>query len=177
MYLLKLNRKGDIYKQDDGITGVKEFQCVLKGKNLGPSALKWIALVYDYDSPYRHFTELERMKAVALDLFGNMNWEEKSNPIVIDAVRKYKLLQFDPLDEQLKAFNKKIDQFTTFMNNMPINEDTAQDLQKLMIGIEKILKTRQTLLDAIEKRGDRKKIVGDKGLSLLENKLDMENNI
>ena len=63
------------------------------------------------------------------------------------------------------------------MNNMPITQDTAQDLQKIMIGIEKILKTRQTLLDAIEKRGERKKIVGDKGMSLLETKLDMQQNV
>ena len=91
--------------------------------------------------------------------------------------KKYKELQFDPLDEQLLAFNNKIDQFTIFMNNMPITQDTAQDLQKIMIGIEKILKTRQTLLDAIEKRGERKKIVGDKGMSFLETKLDMEQNI
>jgi len=63
------------------------------------------------------------------------------------------------------------------MNRMPITQDTAQDLQKIMIGIEKILKTRQTLLDAIEKRGERKKIVGDKGMSFLESKLDMEQNV
>ena len=43
-------------------------------------------------------------------------------------------------------------------------------LQKLMIGVEKILKTRQALLDAIERRGDRQKIAVDKGLSFLENR-------
>ena len=45
-----------------------------------------------------------------------------------------------------------------------------------MIGIEKILKTRQSLLDAIERRGERKKIVGGKGMSLLEQRLDIKNN-
>jgi hypothetical protein len=177
MYLLRLNRKGDVYNHDDGITGVVEFQSVLNAKNLGPSALKWVALIYDYDSPYRHFTEKERIKAVSFDLYGNFNWKEQMRKEIISAVKKYRELQFDPLDEQLMAFNNKIDQFTVYMNDMPINEDTAQDLQKLMIGIEKILKTRQTLLDAIEKRGERKKIVGDKGMSLLESRLDMEQNI
>ena len=177
MYLLRLNRKGDVYKDDDGVTGVEEFQSVLTAKNLGPAALKWVALIYDYDSPYRHFTEKERVKAVSLDLYGNIKWKEEERKEIQLAVKKYKQLQFDPLDEQLLAFNNKIDQFTTFMNNMPITQDTAQDLQKIMIGIEKILKTRQTLLDAIEKRGERKKIVGDKGMSFLETKLDMEQNI
>ena len=177
MYLLRLNRKGDVYKDDDGVTGVVEFQSVLTAKNLGPAALKWIALIYDYDSPYRHFTESERLKAVSLDLYGNVKWKEEKREEIKAAVVKYRQLQFDPLDEQLLAFNNKIDQFTTYMNNMPITQDTAQDLQKLMIGIEKILKTRQTLLDAIEKRGERKKIVGDKGMSFLEQKLDMQQNI
>ena len=177
MYLLRLNRKGDVYKDDDGVTGVVEFQSVLTAKNLGPTALKWIALRYDYESPYRHFTESERIKAVSLDLYGNVKWKEEKREEIKAAVVKYRQLQFDPLDEQLLAFNNKIDQFTTYMNNMPITQDTAQDLQKLMIGIEKILKTRQTLLDAIEKRGERKKIVGDKGMSFLEQKLDMQQNI
>ena len=177
MYLLRLNRKGDVYKDDDGVTGVVEFQSVLTAKNLGPAALKWIALIYDYDSPYRHFTESERIKAVSLDIYGNVKWKEEKREEIKAAVVKYRQLQFDPLDEQLLAFNNKIDQFTTYMNNMPITQDTAQDLQKLMIGIEKILKTRQTLLDAIEKRGERKKIVGDKGMSFLEQKLDMQQNI
>ena len=177
MYLLRLNRKGDVYKDDDGVTGVVEFQLVLAAKNLGPSALKWIALIYDYDSPYRHFIESERVKAVSLDLYGNVKWKEEGRKEIQDAVKKYRELQFDPLDEQLLAFNKKIDQFTLYMNDMKITEDTAQDLQKIMIGIEKILKTRQTLLDAIEKRGERKKIVGDKGMSFLESKLDMEQNV
>jgi hypothetical protein len=81
------------------------------------------------------------------------------------------------LDEQLIAFNTKISQFTEYMNNMHINEDTAEGLQKIMIGIEKIYKTRQTLVDAIERRGERQKIVGNKKLSFLENKKDIQENI
>ena len=130
MYLLRLNRKGDVYKDDDGVTGVVEFQSVLTAKNLGPAALKWIALIYDYDSPYRHFTESERIKAVSLDLYGNVKWKEEKREEIKAAVVKYRQLQFDPLDEQLLAFNNKIDQFTTYMNNMPITQDTAQEIRE-----------------------------------------------
>jgi hypothetical protein len=170
MYLLNLNRKGDVYRDDDGITGVPEFLKVLKADKLGADALKWVALVCDYDSPYRHFNEKERFKAVSKDTYGTYEWRGASRPEVQAALEKYKKLQFDPLDEQLRAFNVKIDQFTLFMNNMRVNEDSAESLQKIMIGIEKILKTRQSLLDAIERRGQRQKIQGDKGLSFLENK-------
>ena len=60
------------------------------------------------------------------------------------------------------------------MNNMKVNEDSAEGLQKIMIGIEKILKTRQSLLDAIERRGARQKIAGDKGLSFLERRKEIK---
>ena len=177
MYLLKLDKKGDVYKDDDGITGVPEFVNILKADKLGATALKWVALVCDYDSPYRHFTEAERKKAVSKDLYDKYEWFGTKRPEILAAVDKYKQLQFDPLDEQLIAFNLKISQFTTYMNNMHIDEETAEGLQKIMIGIEKIYKTRQTLVDAIERRGERQKIVGDKKLSFLENKKEMQNNI
>ena len=174
MYLLNLNRKGDVYKDDDGITGVPEFLSVLKTEKLGPTALKWVALVFDYESPYRHYSELERKKAVSKDLYDTFKWSGEKNLTLQAACVKYKKLQFDPLDEQLMAFNAKIMQFTDFMNDMRVDEDSAESLQKIMIGIEKILKTRQSLLDAIERRGERQKIAGDKDLSFLERRKEIK---
>ena len=168
MYLLKLNRKGNIHKDDDGVTGVPEFLRVLKTNGLGETAMKWVALVYDYESPYRHYNELERKKAVSNDLYNTYDWKSLNKLEIIEATKKYLQLQYDPLDEQLRAFNVKIDQFTDYMNDMEVNEESAESLQKIMIGIEKILKTRQSLLDAIERRGERQKIAGDKLLSFLE---------
>ena len=129
MYLLNINRAGDIYKDDDGVMLVLEFQEVLKAEGLGQVAMKWVALVCDYESPYRHFTESERKKAVSKDLYNTYKWDGETKPKVLAAVDKYKELQFDPLDEQLIAFNKKITQFTTYMNNMHIDEETAEGLQ------------------------------------------------
>ena len=114
--------------------------------------------------------EKDRKKAVAKDLFGSYNWAGSKRQEILDASIKYKQLQFDPLDEQLIAFNSKIDEFTAFMKAMTIDEDNADKLQKIMIGITKVLQTRQTLIDAIERRGERQKIAGDKGLSFLEEK-------
>ena len=174
MYLLKLNRKGDIFKDDDGVTGVPEFLGIIKKEKFGPTALKWMALVYDYESPYRHYSEQERKKAVSKDLYDTYNWKGQNDPTLLAACDKYVKLQFDPLDEQLIAFNKKINQFTELIDVMQLNEENAELLQKLMIGVEKILKTRQTLLDAIERRGERQKIAGNKGLSFLERRKEMQ---
>ena len=74
MYLLNLNRKGDIFKDDDGITGVPEFLTLIKKEKFGPTALKWVALVCDYESPYRHYNEKERVKAVSKDLYDTYSW-------------------------------------------------------------------------------------------------------
>ena len=64
MYLLNLNRKGDIYKDDNGITGVPEFLSVLKTEKLGSTALKWVALVFDYESPYRHVRSIRNYSLI-----------------------------------------------------------------------------------------------------------------
>ena len=177
MYLIKLNRQGDIFKDDDGVTGIPEFMKVLKADKLGSTAMKWVALVCDYDSPYRHFVEDERKKAVSKDLYNKYEWYGVKRPEILAAMDKYKQLQFDPLDEQLIAFNTKISQFTTYMNNMSINEETAEGLQKIMIGIEKVLNTRQKLLDAIERRGERKKIKGEAKMSYLEQQMNIKSKI
>ena len=177
MYLLKFSRKGDIYKDDDGIVAVPEFIKILETEKLGAAALKWVALVCDYDSPYRHFNEKERVKAVSRDLYGKYDWSGADKVEIKAAMDKYKRLQFDPLDEQLIAFNNKINQFTNLIDKMHLDEENAEMLQKLMIGVEKILKTRQALLDAIERRGTRQKIAGDKGLSFLENKKEQQQEI
>ena len=57
MYLLQINKKGDIYKDDSGIVLVPEFKKVLDTEKLGQTAMKWIALVFDYESPYRHYIQ------------------------------------------------------------------------------------------------------------------------
>ena len=170
MYLLQINKKGDIYKDDSGIVLIPEFKKVLDTEKLGQTAMKWIALVFDYESPYRHYIENERIKVVSKDLYDTYSWSGVNKPEMKTAVNKYKELQFDPLDEQLLAFNKKINEFTNLINNTFLNDENAEMLQKLMIGVEKILKTRQALLDAIERRGERQKIAGAKGLSFLENR-------
>ena len=174
MYLLNLSKKGDIFKDDDGVTGVPEFLTLIKKEKFGPTALKWVALVYDYESPYRHYSENERVKAVSKDLYDTYNWKGAKDPTLKAACDKYAELQFDPLDEQLIAFNNKINQFTALIDNMHLDEENAELLQKLMICVEKILKTRQSLLDAIERRGARQKIAGDKGLSFLERRKEIK---
>ena len=150
MYLLGLNRKGDIFKDDDGVTGVPEFLTLIKKEKFGPTALKWVALVCDYDSPYRHFVERERVKSVSKKVFDKYEWKGIKNEKIAVAINKYKELQFDPLDAQLVAFNEKIDEYTRLMRDTRINEDNAESMQKIMIGIEKVLNTRERINNSMK---------------------------
>lgn len=153
---------------DDGINGVEEFKTLLDTKGLGNKAMLWVALFCDYDSLYRHFTESERARMISSSIFNDYDWKGLKNKKIALAIDKYKALQFDPLDAQLNVFNEKINQYTEFLKTVNISEDNAADMQKVMIGIDKMLSTRQKLLDAIERRGDRTKISGDAELSYLE---------
>ena len=87
---------------------------------------------------------------------------------MLTQLKRTRTLQFDPLDAQLLAFNEKINQYTELMKQVSIDEDNAIDWQKIMIGVDKVLATRQKLLDAIERRGSRTKISGDGELNYLE---------
>jgi len=167
MYLLKINKKGDLI-DDDGIYGIPEFSDIIKAKNLGMRALMFVAYMADYDSPYRHYTEAERVRVISKDMFGDYEWKGSKDKRMPLAIRKYIELEYDPLEAQLAAFNEKLDEYTTLLENTKINIENAADIQKVMIGVEKILGTRQKLLDAIERRGDKKTIAGNRELSYLE---------
>jgi len=167
MYLLKISKQGNII-EDDGIYGIPEFKDVIETRNLGLRALMFVAYIADYDSPYRHFTEGERMRVVSKDMFDDYEWKGQKNKKIASAIVKYRELEYDPLDAQLSAFNDKIDEYTSLLDKVKINMDNAADIQKVMIGVEKILATRQKLLDSIERRGERSKIAGNRELSYLE---------
>lgn len=167
MYLLKINKKGDLI-DDDGIYGIPEFADLIKAKGFGMKALMFVAYMADYDSPYRHYTDNERSRVVGKDLFGDYDWKGATNVKVLNATRKYIELEYDPLEAQLGSFNEKIDQYTKLLDDTKIDIENAADIQKIMIGVEKVLGTRQKLLDAIERRGEKKTIAGSRELSYLE---------
>lgn len=73
MYLVKINKAGNLI-EDDGVHAIKEFTDLIHARGLGAKALLWVAYVCDYDSPYRHFVEKERIRVVSKDLYGTYEW-------------------------------------------------------------------------------------------------------
>tara|TARA_R100001198_G_C5194675_1_gene185976 strand:- start:523 stop:1050 length:528 start_codon:yes stop_codon:yes gene_type:complete len=175
MYLLNIDKRGQAIETDDSLYAIEEFRQVVEEHGL--KGVLWVALVCDYDSPYRHFVERERVKSVSKAVFDKFEWKGSKSQSIANAILKYRELQFDPLDAQLIAFNEKIDEYTRLMRTVTITEDNAESMQKIMIGIEKVLNTRQKLLDAIERRGERKKIKGAAKMSYLEQQMNIKSKI
>ena len=106
MYLLNIEKRGELIKEDDSLYAIDEFRDIVETKGLGMKAMLWVALVCDYDSPYRHFVEREQVKSVSKAIFDTYDWKGVRNEKIANAIKKYKELQFDPLDAQLIAFNE-----------------------------------------------------------------------
>ena len=90
MYLLQLDKKGAIIEEDDGLYAIEEFRVLVE--ELGIKAMLWVALVCDYDSPYRHFVERERVKSVSKAVFDKYEWKGVKNEKIAVAIKKYKEL-------------------------------------------------------------------------------------
>ena len=88
MYLLELSKKGDIVNVDDSLYAIEEFRGLVE--ELGIKAMLWVALVCDYDSPYRHFVERERVKSVSKAVFDKYEWKGVKNEKIAVAIKKYK---------------------------------------------------------------------------------------
>ena len=63
MYLLNIDKRGEIIETDDGLYAIEEFRDVVE--EFGLKGILWVALVGDSDSPYRHFVEREQVKSVS----------------------------------------------------------------------------------------------------------------
>ena len=90
MYLLKVSKKGSIHKDADSVTLVPEFKKLLAAEGMGETAMKWVALMHDYESPYRYLSIDERSKAVSKDLYNDFSWKGANKPVLKAAVEKYK---------------------------------------------------------------------------------------
>jgi hypothetical protein len=167
--LFKVEKDGNVLLQDQTIALVPELFDVYKHKDYGSRAIKWIVNMYDYNSPYRNLPEMERKEAVTQDIYDKKSWYKIEKDIIKEASEKYKKLQYDPLLEQYSVFNEKMAQFNEYVKKMPITGDNATELQKVMLGIDKIMEAREKLRKVIIARGEEDdKIHGGGELSFLE---------
>mgnify|MGYP003145391645 FL=1 len=168
-YLFDVDKEGNVLLQDKTVALVPEILAVYRHKDYGSRAIKWIVLMCDYNSPYRNLPEKEKREAVTMDMYGKRSFYKLDKEVIEKAMDKYNELQYDPLYEQYRVFNNKLIEFNEYIKNMPITGDNATELQKVMIGQDKIMDAREKLRKLILTRNEEEEnIEGGGELSFLE---------
>lgn len=107
MYLTKINSKTgllDLQDEKDGILAITDFREVIEDKKLGLSCLTAVALVADYLSPIKFYSEEDRPRKAMEEVTGDRDkWIWKQEKIQ-RALKKYDDLQFDPVIEEGKLY-------------------------------------------------------------------------
>lgn len=153
MYLVELSKVGKLVIEDDGVYAIPEFRDILETKGFGEPALRCVALIQDYNSPYRHRPEKDRATFVLRDVYG----KDAKKTINIDsdkmkaAFEKYDLLQFDPYREELKSTNKIIQVSVRLKNGLDLkDEKNLQTVTTYINRIEGFEKRRENLIKKIK---------------------------
>lgn len=152
-YLINIDEES--YKVEDSVyDAVPEFKVLKKSKIHGSKTISWIVLMYDKRSPYRNLPEQERSKAVTQEIYKKDKFYILKKPEVTAAVRKYKELSYDPLEEQYSIFGDKIHSLNQYIEGFDVEGklEDVEKLQKVMFAMDKIVESREKLRKIIEKR-------------------------
>jgi len=166
--LIDIDRQGNVFMKDNSVALVPELWAVYKHKDYGSNAIRYIVMMYDYKSPYRHLLEESRKESVIMDIFEKKSNYKMDKEIMQKAIEKYKSLQYDPIIEQYNVLTEKISEYSKFIKDMDITPTNAQNLQKIMLGMEKMTESRENLKALILRREEEENIHGGGELSFLE---------
>lgn len=165
-----------LFNQDSTFILVDEFNKLYRNHERGAEWLKWICLVYDYDSPYRNLPVDDRMRKASNAIFSNNVLPVKplEHPLVSAAITKYRELQYDPILEQHDLYMEKIHFFNAFIRNQkPESADEMIDLQKVMENSKKITDIALELRRKVQEMTKRNKhLRGGVKKSALESQLN-----
>jgi len=181
MYLTEIDENTgllSIGQSKDGVTAIKEFRVILDKKGYGIECLTAIALTADYLTPFRHYDENDRPRAAMEEVTGNRDKWPWKDPIIQNALIKYRDLQFDPdLEEMQLHKQRKIN----IINKIKLAEslDDEERIEKnLNIGnLTKNLRNINNDIEAFNKRVNKSELYTnaptDNGYSLsrIEQKL------
>jgi hypothetical protein len=155
MYLVEFSRVGKLIIEDDGIYAIPEFLDILSKKGMGEPVLRYVALTVDYLSPYRHRPEEDRSEFVLRDVYGKdaKRRVDIENPMVVAAVAKYKILQYDSYREELFATRTIIQKTIKLKNDLEVNEENLPKIGSLISRVEKFEGRYETLKKHISEEG------------------------
>lgn len=158
---LKINEEGDIEFVSDEIKLVPEMKSLLtleynkgKGDNEGrkklrvKTELKYLYLVYSPKSPYKDYTEAERVLEAKLDCLLPQEWVESKELKLL--VPKFKRGAESKVMRMLSTVERFIDKFDEHLNNINLNERTESGLivhkpKEIMETLERLPRFAESL--------------------------------
>lgn len=154
MYHFDIEPYGNPFEQDKRILDVPEFQ-ILSKQPKGQILFRYIVMVYDYYSPYRHML-LEQKKEKMIKNFG-LTRKEIEKPFVSNAIAEYKCQQYEPIIETDKVFREKVAESSLHIDKTPLTSDNFGAMQKMMVDHEKIVNISLRLRDQVKDLFEAKK--------------------
>jgi hypothetical protein len=175
--LFDIEKDGNVLLQDKSIALCPAIFEVYKHKRMGSDAVRWIVMVHDYKSPYRNLPIEERKKYVTKILFDKESHYILDDPLFVNAVEQYKVLQYDPILEQYMAMRDKMYEKTKIYKTKDVNEKNLSEINELEVEFEKSATALEKIKQIIIKNMESDvKFTGKEmnNLSLLEQQLAMD---
>ena len=150
----------------------KEAGVIPAFESIGSTGMKYISLVYDYESPLR-MLQLDERKRRALEYAG-FKPTPKGRPSKIEkelverkegnastAIRLYLELQFDADKDLLQAYNEQIEEFKDLMRNREKSDKQLDQALKISKELPNLLKIRDEIKEILNVRADVDEFVTD----------------
>ena len=182
MYLTKLNSETGlllIEDNEDGILAIKEFRDILNSEDHGLGCLTAIALVADYQSTIKYYSDKDRPRKAMEEVTGDRDEWEWNVDIIQLALKKYDALQYDPtLEEGRIYYDQKVQKLKEIQNWDTLPDDSPSRVGSSMTSLKKELRAINDDIQLYDKRISEKDIYKDSPvvngykLSRLEQKLE-----
>ena len=136
----------------------------------------YMFLMYDWESPYKHFTDKERHETSLAD--SELTNKQFTDEEFQKACKKYQQIQETRMLKLLNGMYKTIDELTLFMNTVDLQERdvdgkpifNAKQISDTIAGVGKTVTSLETVEAIVrrEKEGDGARLRGDKKPGLFD---------
>jgi len=98
----------------------------------------YVALAVDPNSRYYNLPIEEKHNVLGLDYMDDETYYKKQQKRLDPVIEDYKTLILTPAQRHLLEWDRKIDERSNFINSLPYNLDTYEDLDKMMANTQKV---------------------------------------
>lgn len=133
--------------------------------------ISFIYFMYSPDSPYKNYTESQRLTVLAVDFLKAQAWDIKIEGNLKIALEKYKELTYTQLDYLLDASKDKFSELAEHLKATPISKDNVHSVVDLLISIGKIAESNKKVEVNLKGEDKNKKTTKSDNSSFSERKL------